>query len=424
MPQEARLTRRIAGLLSARIAELRLRRVADPRRGAVSWSIERLLVPVLVGLISGAKSLADVERLTTNMSTACARMLGIHKRVPDTTMRDLLVQIDVDALRPLIRRLCRRAIRSKSLAPVGLPFGVVSMDGRSTATKHSDEHFAQANHQGGEVHHLLVRTITSALVSARAKVCLDMCPIPAKTNEAGIFATAFSALIAAYSEDVFQLIIYDAGACSKENGQLVEDAHRAYLFALKDNQPELAREAHRQLGNLGPKQAEATFSEARGKDIIHRRIWRTKEMAGWHGWTHLRTVIRIEQERVTERGERIVEQRYFVSSLRLERLTAEQWLRVVRCHWGVENENHWVYDAILQEDARPWIRQPQGMLVVMALRRLAFNILVIFRNVHQRSEQRRATPWRCLIDEVRIAMLTLTTAHIKGMRTRSPRALA
>jgi predicted transposase YbfD/YdcC len=334
------------------------------------------------------------------------------------------VQLDVEALRPLIRRQCKRALRSKSLGPDGLPFGVVSMDGRSTTTKLADEHYAQPKHKDGEIHHHLVRTITSALVSAKAKVCLDMCPIPAKTNEAGIFLKAFLQLIATYSEEVFQLIIYDAGACSRENAQLVEDAQRAYLFGLKDNQPELMTEAHRVLGRLGPDDAEAVSSEARGTDIIHRRIWRTKEMAGWHGWSHLRTVIRVEQERIKANGERTVEQRYFISSLRLTRLSAEQWLRVVRCHWGVENNNHWVYDAILEEDDRPWILQPRGMLAVMALRRIAFNILVIFRNVTQRSEERRATPWRHLIEDVRLAMLTLTASHTAGLRTRSPRALA
>ncbi len=405
-----------------RIGELGLQRVADPRKGAVSWRIERLLVPVIAGIVAGCKSLAELERLTKNISKACARLLGIRKRVPDTTMRDLMVTLDIDGLRSVIHRQCKAAIRRKALKPEGLPIGVVSMDGRSTATRILDEHHAQTQHQDGEAHHGLVRTMTSCLVSAKARPCLDMCPIPPGTNEVGHFATAFKMLVDTYGESVFQLITYDAGGCSKENGRIVEDAQRAYLFALKGNQPELYTEAKRVLGSLGPQQAEATTTEGRGNKTVQRRLWRTTTMAGWNGWEHLRTVIRVQSETVAADGDRTVEERYFLSSLRSARLSAEQWLEVTRRHWGVENNNHWTFDAIFKEDERPWIYEPQGMLAVMALRRIAYNLLTLYRSVTQRSDERRRTPWRELIEDFRLAMTTLTSEHIAGLRPRSPRA--
>jgi len=43
---------------------------------------------------------------------------------------------------------------------------------------------------------------------------------------------------------------------------------------------------------------------------------------GWHGWDHLRTVLRVESERITPDGNDSLEQRYYISSLRYGRLSA------------------------------------------------------------------------------------------------------
>jgi hypothetical protein len=41
-------------------------------------------------MLAGAKSLAEVEGLSTRMSTPVRRLFGIQRRVPDTTLRDAL----------------------------------------------------------------------------------------------------------------------------------------------------------------------------------------------------------------------------------------------------------------------------------------------------------------------------------------------
>jgi predicted transposase YbfD/YdcC len=145
-------------------------------------------------------------------------------------------------------------------------------------------------------------------------------------------------------------------------------------------------------------------------------------MAGWNDWGHLRTVLRVESESNYADGKRTVEERYYISSLRAGRLSPEQWLRVIRTRWAVENQNHWVWDSIFEEDDRPWIQAPKGMLAVMVLRRVAYNMLALFRGVTQRSEERRQIRWRDLIHEVRLALYTATLVHIASLRTRSSRA--
>ena len=84
------------------------------------------------------------------------------------------------------------------------------------------------------------------------------------------------------------------------------------------------------------------------------------------------------------------ENRYFVSSLPPSRLTPAQWLLLVRQHWGVENEFHGTLDLAFEEDDHLWIEaHPRGAVVTALLRRVAYNLLTLFRGVTQRSKEKR-----------------------------------
>jgi hypothetical protein len=98
---------------------------------------------------------------------------------------------------------------------------------------------------------------------------------------------------------------------------------------------------------------------------------------------------------------------------------------MVRRHWGVENDCHHTWDTVFEEDDRPWIeKSPQGMVVVMLLRRIAYNMLALFRAVTQRSEERRRTPWRDILRWLYHAVIAATTADVEGLRARKVCAVA
>ena len=116
------------------------------------------------------------------------------------------------------------------------------------------------------------------------------------------------------------------------------------------------------------------------------------------------------------------EQRYFISSLPKDTLSAGQWLQMVRNHWVVENGCHQIWDKIFREDERPWITSgagaPQGAVVVMMLRRLGFNLLALFRGVTQRSEDKRLTPWKDLMRWVYNTLIAATDDDVADLRPR------
>ena len=423
MQEKRKLFRRIAGMLQARFADADLGQVKDPRsrRGQV-WPWKTLVTATCVGMAAGCRSFLQTEELTEEMSRTVGRRFGLHRRVPDTTMRTPLMRVEPDEVRARLRAQVHAAWRRKALVPRTFPFGVVALDGKSTAIEAWDERYSQQ--QGN---HGVVRLFTASLVSAPAAVCLDAAPIPSATNEMGHFCQAFDELMAAYGRGgLFRVVSTDAGSCSEDNARHVVETHgRDYLFGLKGPQVELNREARRLLARRGPQDADARTEDVSSTYVVTRRLYLTTEMAGFHGWAHLRTVLRVESETLDLRTGEVVPQdedevnRYFVSSLGVDALTPEQWLRLVRMHWRVENDCHHTWDTAFAEDDHPWVvSEPQGVVVLMLLRRLVYNALALFRSVSLRAEESRRTPWKTLLRWVRHTLLAARNEDLAGIRMR------
>ena len=66
-----------------------------------------------------------------------------------------------------------------------------------------------------------------------------------------------------------------------------------------------------------------------------------------------RTLMVVRNERLIKKtGESSLEPHYYLSSVVPEQYGPEQWLHLIRGHWGgVENRNHWRRDALMGEDA-------------------------------------------------------------------------
>lgn len=52
------------------------------------------------------------------------------------------------------------------------------------------------------------------------------------------------------------------------------------------------------------------------------------------------------------------------------------------------------------------------------LRRIAYNLLTLYRSVTQGSEAKRATPWKELIQNIRDALVSAQPEHLEGLRRR------
>ena len=140
---------------------------------------------------------------------------------------------------------------------------------------------------------------------------------------------------------------------------------------------------------------------------------------GWLDWRHLRTFVRVHVTRTDKStGEQSTENRSSISSLAAERLQAGQWGQLIRRRWSVENQDHNTFDTIFSEDTRPWVLQPQGMLIVQLLRRLCYNLLTLYRALTLRSESQRALPWKSLLRTVYNSLLLANQEAMADVRRR------
>jgi len=144
-------------------------------------------------------------------------------------------------------------------------------------------------------------------------------------------------------------------------------------------------------------------------------------MAGFLDWEHLRTTIRIRKEKHDiETGKLLEKEDHFaVSSLAIDALSPDQWLYAFRAHWGVENQCHHTWDTAFAEDDHPWIEtDPKGMVAVLLLRRMAYNLLALYRSVTQRAEDVRQTPWKTVMRWLYNMLIAAQPTDVKGLRSR------
>lgn len=416
-----RMNRRLFGMLSKRLDEAGLDEIADERdeRGK-RWRLEPLLRAALGGMLAGAKSLAEVETLSQRLSRPMRRLLGVRRRLPDTTLRSALCTVEPDRLRKPLHALIKKAQRRKALESAELPFGVVSLDGKAFSLPSCDDWVAQRQTHGEDGALVgVVRTVTATLTSCDARPIIDVTPIPAPTNEMGIFEQALKSLCSAYQGgDLFQLVTYDAGACSAHNATLVREHDLHYLFGLTAAQPTLFEEAKRWLGPKKADEANASSRDFERGTMIVRRLFIGEVTVDQDGWSHLRTVLRIQTDvfDCDTGAEKSSDERYLISSLPRARLTPQHWLLVIRRHWGVET-SHQILDTAFAEDDHPWIEaNPRAALVVALLRRIAYTLLALFRSVTQRSHERRAVPWKALMSELAFALVTTTDDELTDRR--------
>ncbi|MEZ4272575.1 MAG: transposase [Myxococcota bacterium] len=425
-----RLMRRNLGFLSNYFSPhlLQLGQPADGRsKQGRRWKKSSVLLQAtLLALASGCKGLTEAEILTASMSVGSRRQFGIAKRVPDTTLRTFLCKLNPYILATMIHVVAYDAWRRKALQHRKdlsfLPFGVLSMDGKYPSVRDvGDSDFLQVRHdEDGHPTHGLVRTVTSCLVSAIGRPLLGATPIRGDTNEQGSFANAFGEMVQMFGA-LFTLVMYDAGAASQKNADLVIDAKKDYFFQVAD-----ARWTMHQMMVLLFKDKAHQFSEEKtsGEERVVRQITVLpvkKTRKNLTMWSHVQAAVRVYSETYKEGKLTGTKTRYFVTSLPASKFTPQQFLELVILRWGVETV-HQILDikSAYEEDRRPWITSDaQGNLNVQLLRRVVFTLTTLYKHVTLRSDENRNESWGCYLKRFLSVLQWSTPELFVGLRRRT-----
>ena len=407
-----RRVKAIQTFLSQRGDALDFSTLPDPRdaRGR-RWPLGALVSTAVLSLLLIAKSLRAAERISKDLAEA-QRKRGIKRRVPDSTLGDLLAALSPNPIRQHLHRHVLEEHRRKALEPTVLPIRAISIDGKTVATVDAEVNpDCQKQNPKDQPPYWLYRVARATLISSAAAVCVDQKAIPAETNDMGVFADFFADLERTYRRaHLYELVFTDAGFTSEANARQVDAAGKAYVMNLKKNQPELLREAERILLPLAektPPEAETAWEFDSSRGWIRRQLWRTREMAQWGSWTHLRQVfwVRVLCREGKNGPESVLEDRFYVTNLPWGRLAPDVILSLVRAHWRIENCCFGRMDIEWEEDHGRWVRRGNGLPVTSLLRVLAYNLLALLRASHLRSDDSHVAAWQQLRDWVRDALV-------------------
>ena len=152
------------------------------------------------------------------------------------------------------------------------------------------------------------------------------------------------------------IVTIDAIGAQTEIASQVVDGGGDYVLAVKENQPTL----YQDIQALTEKAVNTDFAglnydlfqtEEKGHGRLETRtylaIYDPPDLRTLGDWKGLKTVVVVTRER--QEGDKCsVEQHYYISSAALRQ---KAWEEVIRGHWSIENNLHWVLDVVFKEDA-------------------------------------------------------------------------
>lgn len=194
------------------------------------------------------------------------------------------------------------------------------------------------------------------------------------------------------------LVTIDAMGCQRSIADAIRAKGADYLLALKDNQPTSANEVRLffERDDIAACDCFETTDgdhgriEIRRHKISHDVSWLTtdRRFPGEPRFPALAMIGMVEAE--VERGGKIsIARRYYLSSAAL---TAEQFARVARAHWSVENNLHWILDVVFHDDLSR-LRTDSGLANMATVRHAALNLFKDIPDKASMKVRRKTAAW-------------------------------
>jgi predicted transposase YbfD/YdcC len=331
-----------------------IREIPDPRRrwGNLRHKLEDILIIGLCSIMSCGEDFEDMEDFGKDREEWLRGFLELANGIPGH-----------DTFRRVFERLNPQAV-AKSLNgwldSAGSSGGrSVNIDGKTICGSKNSKHPA---------YH-----VVSAWVS-ETHITLGELAVSEKSNE----ITAIPELLDLIDIEG-DIVTIDAMGCQTDIAEKIRESGADYVLALKDNHQTFHEEVADYFDWVEREHPESetidhyksTPEKGHGR-IETREILRAS--ADWiedkENWTDIQTLIRYRCTREID-GVKSVSVRHYISSFDTN---AEGFLDIIRGHWSVENQLHWMLDVVFREDeARA--RKDNSPLNLNVLRKIALAVL-------------------------------------------------
>jgi predicted transposase YbfD/YdcC len=322
-----------------------LRPLKDPRADNTRHDLLDIVIIALAATLAGARSCTEFEFFGHGRLELLRRFLELRHGIPShDTFSNVLRALDPKGLETVLRKF------SKGF---GIK-GVVSIDGKALRGAFT------RGRQATPLHMVNVWAANMRMALAQRKA-------PNRNEIAGALE------VLALLDLDGAIVTADALHCRPDTAQAIRDRKGHYVLAIKSNRGKLFKA----VGALLDKARRPARASQR-RTIAHGRIERRQaiivpapELAKQYGFPGIAAVGRIDCWRTDGSKATKHTARYFLTS-RL--LPARKLLEVVRVHWSIENNLHWVLDVLFDEDACR-SRKDHAAENLALIRKLALNTL-------------------------------------------------
>jgi predicted transposase YbfD/YdcC len=328
-----------------------LREVHDPRQVNAQHDLADILFVALACLLCGGRSCVDMADFAQARLADLREIVDLRHGAPShDTFSRVFRLLDPQELSKAFNG-CMKAI-GHELGLGGSP-GVVAIDGKSLR-------------RGYEAGAACMPPLMVNVFDTQTRLSIAQARAPGGNERKAGLELLKSLVLKGCT------LTGDAYYCRSDVAQEARDQGAHYALGLKANQPLLFAEGQAAFARAGD-----TAQTFETRELSHGRQERRTasvigigQMTTTYGFPGLGGIGRIESER-TLGGKTTLETRYFALS---RRLTPCKLLEVVRAHWTVENQLHWVLDVVFDEDdVRS--RKDYGPENLAVIRRLDLNIL-------------------------------------------------
>lgn len=307
--------------------------LTDPRRkhGNYQHELIDIMVVALLAILAGASGWDEMHEYGKRKRKHLQRFLTLSHGIPSAdTIRRVFERVLPEELETVYRRWVRPFVGGCLTKHIGI-------DGKTVC--------GVARHTAGikKVH------MMSAWVREDG-ISIGQLKVEEKSNE----IVAVPLLLD--SVDLMGAIVStDAMGTQKAIAQKIIERGGHYLLPVKLNHSTLYEEIETYFQWAEENAIEKrlldryVYTEKGHGRIVTRRVTSTSEVSWLQErgeWKQLRSLVKVTRRCIQGIAERM-ETQYYISSLEE---TAEEFERLIRGHWSIENQLHWMLDVIFKED--------------------------------------------------------------------------